>query len=175
MPHAYETDGAAIYRQSFATIRAEADLARFDTDEETVAVERQRNGLVEIHRADGVDGEVRRVRLVPLGQGQRPGGDLLGLDEDIRRERCRHPELGADGRGHLLGVLRAGDLAGADRPDRLVGDGEGLARQFVGQRVARLAGDDRLGLAGLALGQGLAQADHRLEPGQHGEPPCRTD
>ena len=29
MPHAYETDGAAIYRKSFATIRAEADLARF--------------------------------------------------------------------------------------------------------------------------------------------------
>jgi precorrin-8X/cobalt-precorrin-8 methylmutase len=29
MPYVYETDGAAIYRQSFATIRAEADLARF--------------------------------------------------------------------------------------------------------------------------------------------------
>ena len=28
MPHLYETDGAAIYRASFATIRAEADLAR---------------------------------------------------------------------------------------------------------------------------------------------------
>ena len=27
MPHTYETDGAAIYQQSFATIRAEADLA----------------------------------------------------------------------------------------------------------------------------------------------------
>ncbi|WP_158964096.1 precorrin-8X methylmutase [Chachezhania sediminis] len=38
MPYAYETDGAAIYRQSFATIRAEADLARFDKDEEQVAV-----------------------------------------------------------------------------------------------------------------------------------------
>ncbi len=38
MPHAYETDGAAIYRQSFATIRAEADLARFATAEEPVAV-----------------------------------------------------------------------------------------------------------------------------------------
>lgn len=38
MPYAYETDGAAIYRQSFATIRAEADLARFDADEEPVAV-----------------------------------------------------------------------------------------------------------------------------------------
>ena len=33
MPHTYETDGAAIYRQSFATIRAEADLARFTADE----------------------------------------------------------------------------------------------------------------------------------------------
>jgi precorrin-8X/cobalt-precorrin-8 methylmutase len=38
MPHVYETDGAAIYRQSFATIRAEADLARFSTDEEPVVV-----------------------------------------------------------------------------------------------------------------------------------------
>lgn len=38
MPHSYETDGAAIYRQSFAMIRAEADLARFSADEEPVAV-----------------------------------------------------------------------------------------------------------------------------------------
>jgi precorrin-8X/cobalt-precorrin-8 methylmutase len=38
MPHAFETDGAAIYRQSFATIRAEADLARFSPDEEPVVV-----------------------------------------------------------------------------------------------------------------------------------------
>lgn len=38
MPYSYETDGAAIYRQSFATIRAEADLARFASDEEPVVV-----------------------------------------------------------------------------------------------------------------------------------------
>jgi hypothetical protein len=38
MPHIYETDGAAIYRQSFAMIRAEADLAPFFADEEPVAV-----------------------------------------------------------------------------------------------------------------------------------------
>jgi precorrin-8X/cobalt-precorrin-8 methylmutase len=38
MPHLYETDGAAIYRQSFATIRREADLARFTADEEPVVV-----------------------------------------------------------------------------------------------------------------------------------------
>jgi precorrin-8X/cobalt-precorrin-8 methylmutase len=38
MPHDYEKDGASIYRQSFATIRAEADLARFSPEEEPVAV-----------------------------------------------------------------------------------------------------------------------------------------
>ncbi|WP_296744874.1 precorrin-8X methylmutase [Mesorhizobium sp.] len=38
MPHLYETDGTAIYRQSFATIRAEADLQRFSADEEPVVV-----------------------------------------------------------------------------------------------------------------------------------------
>ncbi len=38
MPHFYETDGAAIYLRSFATIRAEADLARFTAEEEVVVV-----------------------------------------------------------------------------------------------------------------------------------------
>lgn len=38
MPHIYETDGAAIYVQSFAMIRAEADLERFTPEEEIVAV-----------------------------------------------------------------------------------------------------------------------------------------
>ncbi|WP_071796625.1 precorrin-8X methylmutase [Natronohydrobacter thiooxidans] len=38
MPYEYETDGAAIYLESFATIRAEADLARFSPEEERVAV-----------------------------------------------------------------------------------------------------------------------------------------
>ncbi len=38
MPYTYITDGAEIYRQSFATIRAEADLARFTAEEEVVVV-----------------------------------------------------------------------------------------------------------------------------------------
>lgn len=38
MPYEYEKDGAAIYAESFATIRAEADLVRFDRDEEPIAV-----------------------------------------------------------------------------------------------------------------------------------------
>ncbi|MGR3493831.1 precorrin-8X methylmutase [Citreimonas sp.] len=57
MPYEYETDGAAIYRQSFATIRAEADLARFDADEEQVAVRM-------IHAA-GMVGLEEHVRFSP--------------------------------------------------------------------------------------------------------------
>jgi len=54
MPHSYITDGAEIYRQSFATIRAEADLARFTPEEEIVVVRM-------IHAAGmvGLEGHVR--------------------------------------------------------------------------------------------------------------------
>ena len=38
MRHQFETDGIAIYRQSFAIIRAEADLARFNPIEELAVV-----------------------------------------------------------------------------------------------------------------------------------------
>lgn len=38
MPHTYITDGAEIYARSFAMIRAESDLDRFDADEEPIAV-----------------------------------------------------------------------------------------------------------------------------------------
>jgi precorrin-8X/cobalt-precorrin-8 methylmutase len=38
MRHEFETDGTAIYRQSFAIIRAEASLARFNPIEELVVV-----------------------------------------------------------------------------------------------------------------------------------------
>jgi len=45
----YLRDGAEIYRRSFATIRAEADLARFSCDEEHVAVRMiHACGMVEI-------------------------------------------------------------------------------------------------------------------------------
>ena len=57
MAHSYETDGAAIYRASFATIRAEADLARFSPEEEVVAVRM-------IHAA-GMVGLERHVRFTP--------------------------------------------------------------------------------------------------------------
>lgn len=57
MPHSYQTDGAAIYRESFATIRAEADLAGFTPEEEVVVVRM-------IHAA-GMVGLERHVRFSP--------------------------------------------------------------------------------------------------------------
>ena len=57
MSYKYETDGAAIYLQSFAMIRAEADLARFTPEEEIVAVRM-------IHAA-GMVGLERHIRFSP--------------------------------------------------------------------------------------------------------------
>ena len=57
MPHLYETDGAAIYRKSFAIIRAEADLSRFSAEEEPVVVRM-------IHAA-GLVGLEAYVRFTP--------------------------------------------------------------------------------------------------------------
>ncbi len=61
MPYDYEKDGAAIYLRSFAMIRAEADLARFDADEEQVVVRM-------IHAA-GMVGLERHVHLSPGAAG----------------------------------------------------------------------------------------------------------
>ncbi|MGY3621652.1 precorrin-8X methylmutase [Bradyrhizobium sp. USDA 10063] len=57
MPHVYETNGAEIYRQSYATIRAEADLERFSADEEPVVVRM-------IHAA-GMVGLEAHIRFTP--------------------------------------------------------------------------------------------------------------
>ena len=64
MAHVYETDGAAIYRKSFAMIRSEADLARFTPEEEIVVVRM-------IHAA-GLVGLEAHVRFAPgLAQAAR--------------------------------------------------------------------------------------------------------
>ena len=88
MPHVFETDGARIYAQSFATIRAEADLARFSPDEEPVVVRM-------IHAA-GLVGLERFVRFTPgmvataraaLRQGAAILCDARMVSEGITRSR----------------------------------------------------------------------------------------
>jgi precorrin-8X/cobalt-precorrin-8 methylmutase len=57
MPYEYEKNGAAIYLESFATIRSEAELDRFTSDEEQVVVRM-------IHAA-GMVGLERHVKMTP--------------------------------------------------------------------------------------------------------------
>jgi precorrin-8X/cobalt-precorrin-8 methylmutase len=57
MPYEYEKNGAAIYLESFATIRAEANLARFSAEDEQVVVRM-------IHAA-GLVGLEKDVQIAP--------------------------------------------------------------------------------------------------------------
>lgn len=92
MPYAYETDGAAIYRQSFATIRAEADLARFSPDEEQIAVRM-------IHAA-GLVGLERDIRFsdgfVAAGRAALERGAPILCDARMVSEGVTRPRLPRD-------------------------------------------------------------------------------
>jgi len=92
MPHDYERDGAAIYRQSFATIRAEADLARFDADEEPVVVRM-------IHAA-GLVGLERDVAFTPgmatAARAALAGGAPILCDAHMVSEGVTRARLPAD-------------------------------------------------------------------------------
>ena len=88
MLHRYETDGAGIYRKSFAIIREEADLVRFSPDEEPVVVRM-------IHAA-GMVGLEAHVRFTPgmaaaaraaLEQGAPILCDARMVSEGITRSR----------------------------------------------------------------------------------------
>jgi len=87
MPHTYETDGAAIYRQSFATIRREADLARFSAAEEPVAVRM-------IHAA-GMVGLAAHIRFSP------------GFAETARKALADGAAILCDARMVSEGITRA--------------------------------------------------------------------
>ena len=91
MPHVYETDGAAIYLQSFATIRAEADLARFTPEEEVVVVRM-------IHAA-GMVGLEAHVRFTPgmavAARAALEGGAPILCDARMVSEGITRPRLPA--------------------------------------------------------------------------------
>lgn len=88
MPHSYITDGAEIYRQSFATIRAEADLARFTPEEEVVAVRMiHAAGMVGLERhVDFTAGAAIAARAA-LEQGAAILCDVRMVSEGITRPR----------------------------------------------------------------------------------------
>ena len=80
MAYDYEKNGAAIYAESFRTIRAEADLARFPPEEEQVAVRM-------IHAA-GMVGLEAHIRFsdgfVAAARGALEAGAPILCDKPIR-------------------------------------------------------------------------------------------
>ncbi|MBL3565357.1 precorrin-8X methylmutase [Rhodovulum sulfidophilum] len=105
MPHEYEKDGAAIYLQSFATIRAEADLARFDPDEEQVAVRM-------IHAAGMVE-LAPHIRFspgfVPAARAALEGGAPILCDARMVSEGVTRKRLPAN--NEILCTLQAEGIA----------------------------------------------------------------
>lgn len=88
MPYVYETDGTAIYRQSFATIRAEADLARFSGDEERVAVRMiHAAGLVELAAHILFSPDFAQVATAAIAGGAPLLCDARMVTEGITRAR----------------------------------------------------------------------------------------
>ncbi len=88
MPHIYETDGAAIYRQSFATIRAEADLAHFSADEEPVAVRMiHAAGMVELAALIRFSPGFAQTASAALANGAPVLCDARMMSEGITRAR----------------------------------------------------------------------------------------
>ena len=88
MPHVYQTDGAAIYRQSFATIRAEAALTRFSPEEEPVAVRMiHAAGLVDLAAHIRFSPDFARVARAALAAGAPILCDARMVTEGITRGR----------------------------------------------------------------------------------------
>lgn len=88
MLHTYETDGSAIYRESFAIIRSEANLDHFSEDEEPVAV-RMIHALGMVELAPSIlfgDQMVSRARA-SLEQGAPILCDTRMVAEGITRKR----------------------------------------------------------------------------------------
>lgn len=86
--HEYETDGAKIYAQSFATIRAEADLTRFTPDEEPVVVRMiHAAGLVGLERDVAFSPSMATTARAALQAGAPILCDARMVSEGITRAR----------------------------------------------------------------------------------------
>ena len=132
-----------------------ARQARADDGGERVRVEARaaHQGAVDVGLPQQLG---RRVGRDAAAVEDAQGGAVHGLAGDGAHQRAR-----------LLGDLRGGGAAGADRPDRLVGDREDVGRPRLHARQAgpHLGGEPRLRLPRLALVEGLAAAHDHREPG----------
>ncbi len=88
----YERDGAAIYRESFATIRREADLARFDADLEPVVV-RIIHACGDIAITDAVDAS---ADFAPAARQALAAGATIWCDSNMVAHGITRARLPAD-------------------------------------------------------------------------------
>lgn len=92
MPYEYEKNGAAIYAESFATIRSEAQLAQFSKDEEQIAVRM-------IHAA-GMVGLEKFIRFSPdfatRARAALEDGAAIFCDARMVSEGVTRPRLPSD-------------------------------------------------------------------------------
>lgn len=145
MPYDYEKNGQAIYDESFATIRREADLAGFDKDEEQVVVRM-------IHAA-GMVGLEKFVKFTP------------GMVAAARKAMEEGAPIFCDARMVSEGVTRPRLPADNDVICTLHADGiHKLAKEIGNTRSAAALEHwrDRLGGAIVAIGNAPTALFHLL-------------
>jgi precorrin-8X/cobalt-precorrin-8 methylmutase len=125
----YVKDGAAIYRQSFATIRAEADLDRFPPEVERAVVRMiHACGMVDLAGSVAFDPAVGRAARAALRQGAPILADSMMVAHGVTRARL---PAGND----VVCTLRDADVPG-------LAEANGTTRSAaaVDKWVPRLAG-----------------------------------
>ncbi|MFD1160184.1 precorrin-8X methylmutase [Roseovarius aestuarii] len=146
MPYEYEKDGAAIYKESFATIRAEADLGRFDADDSQVVVRMiHAAGMVGLERHVQVAPDMVAAARTALENGAPIFCDAYMVSEGVTRKR-----LPAD--NDVICTLR--DPSVPDLASKL-----GTTRSAAALELWR----DRLGGALIAIGNAPTALFHLLE------------
>ncbi len=127
MTYDYLRDGAAIYARSFATIRAEADLARFDAEEARIAVRViHASGRVEV-AADLRFG----AGLVAAARGALRAGRPILCDSQMVAHGVTRARLPA---GNAV-ICTLGDPAVAERARRLGTTRSAAALDLWGARL----------------------------------------
>jgi len=153
-PRAYIRDGAEIYRRSFAIIRAEADLARFNAAEEPVAVR--------IIHACGMPEIARDIVMSP------------GFADRARQALKAGAPIFCDSKMVANGITRARLPAGNDVLCTLDDPSvPALARRIANTRSAAAMElwRDRLGGSLVAVGNAPTALFHLLEMIDDGAPP----
>ena len=125
----YVKDGAAIYRQSFATIRAEADLDRFPPEVERAVVRMiHACGMVDLAGSVAFDPEVGRAARAALRHGAPILADSMMVAHGVTRARL-------PARNDVVCTLRDADV-----PALAEANGTTRSAAAVDKWVPRLAG-----------------------------------